>query len=146
MKTINIIFSTSGVPGRVHENVVREVEEHIAQKRSRIAVVITGVPLAGKKIVCQRAAGNAGLIPYLHLSDLSAGFVQLAQTIATWFQYVDDEEVRKLAADVSFHVRMNHWSRAHDLCVELVDLSLEKGLRSCFLIDRIQFLDELTLL
>jgi len=70
---------------------------------------------------------------------------QLARTIATWFQYVDNEDVRKLAKDVLYHIGKNHWSRSHDLCIELVDLSLEKGLRSCFLIDRIQFLDEFSL-
>jgi len=113
--------------------------------QSRLAIVVTGVSLAGKKIVCQRAAGNAGFTPYKHLADPSAGFVQLARTIATWFQYVENEEVRTLAGDVLHHMNNNHWSRAHDLCIDLVDLSVQVGLRSCFLIDRIQFLDEFSL-
>ena len=124
---------------------VEEIETHINKNQSRLAVVVTGVSLAGKKIVCQRAAGNAGFVPYKHLADASSGFVQLAHTIATWFSFVDHEGVRKLAGDVLYHMRKNHWSRAHDLCIDLVDLSLEMGLRSCFLIDRIQFLDEFSL-
>jgi len=64
--------------GRVHDDVVREIETLISRSRSRLAVMVTGVSLAGKKIVCQRAAGNAGFVPYLHLADASAGFVQVS--------------------------------------------------------------------
>lgn len=133
------------VSGRVHNDVVKEIETHLHQDRSSLAVVITGVSLAGKKIVCQRAAGTANFVPYKHLCDASFGFVQLARTIATWFTYVEIEEVRKLAIDVLFHISKNHWSKAHDLCIDLVGLSIDKGLRSCFLIDRIQVLDEFSL-
>lgn len=124
---------------------VNEIAQHISQDRSRVAVVVTGIPLAGKKIVCQRAAGVADLVPYLHLSDASAGFLQLANTIATWFQYVDNEVVRCHAASVLDHMQKQHWSRAHDDCIDLVDLALAKGLRACFLVDRVQFLDEFSL-
>lgn len=106
---------------------------------------MTGIPLAGKKIVCQRAAGDADLVPYLHLSDESAGFLQLAKTIATWFQYVDDETVRLRADKVLELLIKQHWSRSHDECIALVDLALEKGLRACFVVDRIQFLDEFSM-
>ena len=95
--------------------------------------------------MCQRAAGNANLVPYLHLSDESAGFLQLANTIATWFQYVDDEAVRRGANNVLELLTKQHWSRSHDECIALVDLALERGLRACFVIDRIQFLDEFSL-
>jgi hypothetical protein len=103
------------------------------------------MPLSGKKNIAQRAAGRADLVPYLHLSDESAGFLQLAQTIATWFQYVDDEEVRNSANGVIDLLIKQHWNRSHDKCIELVDLAIAKGLRSCFLIDRIQFLDAFSL-
>ena len=131
--------------GRVHDDIMHEIANHISQDSGRVAVVVTGVPLAGKKIVCQRAAGCADLVPYLHLSDASAGFLQLAKTIATWFQYVDDEVVRTHANTVLYHVEKQHWSRAHDDCIDLVDLALAKGLRACFLVDRVQFLDEFSL-
>jgi hypothetical protein len=84
----------------VHDDVVSEIAKHIGHDSSRVAVVVTGVPMAGKKIVCQRAAGCANLVPYLHLSGASAGFLQLAFTIATWFQYVDNEAVRCRAGEV----------------------------------------------
>jgi hypothetical protein len=85
------------------------------------------------------------LVPYLHLSDESAGFLQLAKTIATWFQYVDDEAVRQCANNVLELLMKQHWSRSHDECIALVDLALERGLRACFVIDRIQFLDEFSM-
>lgn len=95
--------------------------------------------------MCQRAAGKADLVPYLHLSDESAGFLQLAKTIATWFQYVDDEAVRSSADNVLELLTKQHWSRSHDECIALVDLALKRGLRACFVIDRIQFLDEFSM-
>ena len=95
--------------------------------------------------MCQRAAGDANLVPYLHLSDESAGFLQLAKTIATWFQYVDDEAVRLRADNVLELLTKQHWSRSHDECIALVDVALEKGLRACFVVDRIQFLDEFSM-
>ena len=85
------------------------------------------------------------MVPYLHLSDESAGFLQLAKTIATWFQHVDDEAVRRGADNVLELLRKQHWSRSHDECIALVDLALERGLRACFVIDRIQFLDEFSM-
>jgi hypothetical protein len=95
--------------------------------------------------VCQRAAGKADLVPYLHLSDESAGFLQLAKTIATWFHYVVDDAVRRCADNVLELLAKQHWSRSHDECIALVDLALERGLRACFVIDRIQFLDEFSM-
>jgi hypothetical protein len=132
-------------PGRVHDDVVRSIAERVSQTQSRVAIVVTGLPLAGKKIVCQRAAGLADLVPYMHLSDATAGFLQLANTIATWFSYVEDEEVRHLANVVLEHLKKDRLSRAHDDCIDLVDLALTRGLRACFLVDRVQFLDEFSL-
>ena len=125
---------------------MKEIEGHISgEGSSRCAVMVTGIPLAGKKIICQRAAGYANLVPYLHVSDECAGFVQLARTIATWFQYVDNDDVRYLADSIFEHLTQKRWSRAHDECVNLVNLALEAGLRACFLIDRVQFLDDFSL-
>lgn len=129
----------------MHDDVVIEITEHIRLSKNRIAVIVTGEPLAGKKIVCQRAAGFANLVPYLHLSDATAGFLQLARTIATWFRYVDNDAIRNLADDVLQHLRKDHFSRAHDSCIDLVELSLSNGFRACFLVDRVQFLDEFSL-
>jgi hypothetical protein len=133
------------VVGRIHDDVVNEIATHIVRGNTRVAIVVTGIPLSGKKIICQRAAGCADLVPYLHLSDESAGFLQLAKTICTWFQYVDDNAVRRSAKSISELLTKQHWSRSHDECIDLVDLALAKGLRACFLIDRIQFLDDFSL-
>lgn len=133
------------VPGRCHDGIVEEITKHITKGRRRCAVLVNGISLAGKKIVCQRAAGFADLVPYLHVSDDSAGFLQLARTIATWFSYIENDDVRYLADSVMRHLEHGRWSRAHDECIELVNTSLEEGLRSCFLVDRVQFLDDFSI-
>jgi hypothetical protein len=101
--------------------------------------------MAGKKIICQRAAGLAGLVPYLHVSDDCAGFLQLARSIATWFQYVKSKEVCQKADLVIELLEHRKWSRAHDECVSLVNLAVSAGLCACFLIDRVQFLDDFSI-
>jgi len=53
--------------------------------------------------------------------------------------------VRHLASEVLHHMDERRWSRAHDECVHLVNLVLEGGSAACFLVDRIQFLDEFSL-
>jgi hypothetical protein len=126
----------------VHDDLVDVITNHICIDRPRVAVIVTGVSLSGKKIICQRAAGCANLVPYLHLSDASAGFLQLAKTIATWFRYVDDDAVNQLAESVLELIEKQHWSRSHDECIDLVDAALSKGFHGCFLVDRIQFLDD----
>ena len=128
----------------LHEFHVEDIHRFI-ESRKRGAVVVTGAPLVGKKIVCQRAAGMSGLVPYLHLCDSSDGFASLARTIATWFQYVDDDVVRELAKQVIDDVDHKRWTCAHGQCVKLVDLVLEKGFQACFVVDRIQFLDDFSL-
>ena len=62
--------------------------------------------------------------------------------MAVWFSCFDVDDVQYLADSVMDHLKKNHWSRAHDECIRLVDVAMEKGLRACFLVDRIQFLDE----
>lgn len=108
-------------------------------------LAVTGMPLSGKKIVCQRAAGYSNFAPFLHLSDEHGGLLQLARTIAKWFSYSDFDDIRYLAGSVLEHLGMNHWTRAHDECLQLLDLSVEYGLNACFLVDRVQFLDEFSI-
>lgn len=114
-------------------------------KTKRCAVVVTGAPQTGKKVVCQRAAGYANLVPYLHVSDESIGFLQFARTVATWFRFMEIEEVRDCADTVLSLLEMKRWSRAHDECVELVNLAVRNELQACFLIDRIHLLDDFSL-
>jgi hypothetical protein len=133
------------VHGRVHDSIVHELYLHINATPSRCAALVTGIPLSGKKIICQRAAGYADLVPYLHVSDLSAGFLQLANTVATWFLYTSDKEVQSCSLRVLEHLKENRWSRAHDECIELVNVALVHGLNACFIVDRVQFLDDFSL-
>jgi hypothetical protein len=114
----------------------------------RCAVLVTGPSMVGKKVVCQRAAGYADLVPFLHVSDVSSGLVQLARTIAVWYNHVvnkADDELKRCVQLVLKHLNAQRWSRAHDECIRLVGLALERGLQACFLVDRVQFLDEFSL-
>jgi class 3 adenylate cyclase len=133
------------IHGGVHNAKVQEIQNHVGGYKDRCAVVVTGIPLAGKKIACQRAAGFSDLVPYRHICDESAGFLQLARTIATWFQYTDDMDVVNKARSVIEDMDKSCWSCAHDQCIDLVDLAIDKGFRACFVVDRIQFLDKFSL-
>jgi hypothetical protein len=133
------------VHGEMHNEAVAEIQEHITRSKSRCAVVVTGPVLAGKKIVCQRAAGFADMVPFLHVCSECAEPLDLARTMVTWFKYVDNDEVRNLAGDIMKHMREKRWSRAHDECIRLVNLVIDEGLTACFVVDRIQFLDEFSL-
>lgn len=73
------------------------------------------------------------------------GFLQLAKTIATWFQYIDSEEIRACTDNVFCHLEKKRWSRAHDDCVNLINLAISMELQACFLIDRIQLLDDFSM-
>jgi class 3 adenylate cyclase len=133
------------VHGEMHNGSVAEIHEYITGNRSRCAVVVTGPALAGKKIVCQRAAGFADMVPFLHVCSETAGQLQLARTMITWFKYVDNDDVRELASGVMKHMSERRWSRAHDECIRLVNLMIKEGLTACFVVDRIQFLDEFSI-
>lgn len=85
------------------------------------------------------------MTPFLHVSSVSAGHLQLARTIATWFSYTDDLDIKACASDVLEHLDAMRWSRAHDTCVEMLNLSVTLGLKACFVVDRIQFLDDFSL-
>lgn len=113
----------------------------LLSKGTKRTIVITGPPQSGKKFAAQSAAGYADLTPFLHVSSESAGQLQLARTIALWFKYVDDHDIQLGASDVLEHLDARRWSRAHDSCVELLNLAASVGLKCCFLVDRVQFLD-----
>ena len=132
------------VHGSVHNNQVQEIQNHI-DNRERSAVIVTGIPLAGMIIACQRAAGYSDFVPYLHLCEISAGFLQLARTIAMWFQYVNDAEIKNLAKSVLTDMSSGCWSCAHDQCVVLVNDAINKGYHACFVVDRIHRLDKFSL-
>ena len=131
-----------GLP--VHLAAVQQIQHFIGNKH-RSGVLVTGIPMAGMRMVCQRVAGFSDMVPYLHLCEESAGFLQLARTIATWFQYCENDAVRELSEAVMEDLRSNRWSCAHDQCVRLVQKALEKGFRACFLVDRIRNLDRFSL-
>lgn len=132
------------VHGRAHNDTVKAILKQI-EAGPRTAVVVAGSPLSGKKIVCQRAAGDSNLVPYLHVSDQSGGFLQVAVTIASWWKYAANEDVKYLAESVLRHIEKKRLSRAHDECIDLVNVALEEGLNACFLIDRVQFLDDFSI-
>jgi hypothetical protein len=101
--------------------------------------------MSGKKVVCQRAAGLADFVPYLHVCDASYGILQLARTVSTWYSFADSREVVAAAKEVHDLLEKRRWCRAHDSCVRLIDLAVAKGQRACFLVDRIQFLDDFSM-
>ena len=76
------------------------------------------------------------MTPFLHVSSEPAGYLQLAKTVATWYASVDDDDLRALASDVLEHLHARRWSRAHDACVDLMNLAVLLGLKACFVIDR----------
>lgn len=129
------------VHARVHDDKMEEMVQFVSDL-SRSACVVTGIPLSGKKILCQRVAGAAGFVPFLHVADPTNGLLQLSRTIAVWFRYSNVDEVSSLAKSVLKNMDRQHWSWAHDECIRLVNLALENGLRGCFIIDQVQFLDE----
>lgn len=129
--------------GSVHDAEVRNMQEKLTiGHRSKRTIVITGPPQSGKKIAAQRAAGYADLTPFLHVSSESAGHLQLTRTIATWYQYIDDHDIRSGAMEILEHIDARRWSRAHDSCIELLNFAVTLGIRACFVVDRVQFLDE----
>jgi len=62
-----------------------------------------------------------------------------------WYTYAENDEIRSKASSVLDHMNKSRWSRAHDECVELVLAAVDAGLRACFVIDRIQFLDSFSM-
>ena len=137
---LHILESTNA---SVHDAEVRSIQEKLTMGyRSKRTIIITGPPQSGKKIAAQRAAGYADLTPFLHVSSESAGHLQLARTIATWYQYVDDADIRSGALEILEHLDARRWSRAHDSCIEVINFAVTLGLKVCFVIDRVQFLDE----
>lgn len=131
--------------GSVHDDSVRRIQQCINDDRSRCAILVTGAPLAGKKIVCQRAAGFADMMPYMHVGEETAGVLQLGRTIATWLSYFCDDEVRKYAENSISELDMLRYNRSHDMFLDLIDLAVSKGCRACFIVDRVQFLDKFSL-
>lgn len=145
-RTLSSVFGILDTSyGRVHKEIVKQIEQHLRDESTRCAVIISGIPLAGKKTVCQLAAGQAGFVPYLHVSSKCAGFLQVALTVALWFQYSESETVKDMAASVLENLRKQNWSRSHDDCILLVDEAISNGMRACFVVDGVHFLDEFSL-
>jgi len=132
------------VHGNVHDDVVEEIRKVIVS-RERSAILVTGMAFTGKKIVCQRAAGYADLVPFLHVSDETKGLLQLAKTVSLWFNYSLDDDIRYLSSNVTNDLERSQWSSAHEQCIRLVNKALSKGYKMCFVVDRVQFLDDFSL-
>lgn len=144
-KIYSVFRVLENTPGIATNKAVNQVRKCINTGRTRCAVILTGAPFAGKKTICQKAAALSDLVPFVHVCNETAGLAQLARTIATWYSYVKKKEIRKMAANVLEHLDQSRWSKAHDECVDLVTNAVDGGLRACFLVDRIQFLDSFSL-
>jgi hypothetical protein len=79
----------------IHQRQVSILESFLSSNESRGAAIVTGPSLVGKKVVCQRAAGLAELVPILHVGDATAGLFQLGRTLADW---LPDTTSTKVAA------------------------------------------------
>ena len=144
-KIYSVFRVLENTPGHATNKAVNQVRKSINTGRTRCAVILTGAPFAGKKTVCQKAAALSDLVPFVHVCNETAGLAQLASTIATWYSYVKRKEIRKKAQIVLEHMDKGRYSKAHDECVELVSEAVDAGLRACFVVDRIQFLDNFSL-
>ena len=129
----------------IHNDIVDQIYGILSGSKCRGVVVITGPPLAGKKSICQRAAGRAGLVPIRHICSSGGGHFQLARTIVTWYRHCRDPEIREVAAVVENHLNNQHWSRAHEECVRLFNVVMVAGYHGCFIVDRCQFLDDFSI-
>ena len=144
-KIYSVFRVLENTPGHASNKAVNQVRKSINTGRTRCAVILTGAPFAGKKTVCQKAAALSDLVPFVHVCNETAGLAQLATTIATWYSYVKKKDIRKKAQNVLEHMDKGRFSKAHDECVELVSKAVEEGLRACFVVDRIQFLDSFSM-
>jgi class 3 adenylate cyclase len=129
----------------IHNNVTNQVFEILSGSKPRGVVIVSGPPLAGKKTLCQRAAGRASLVPILHICDSGGGHLQLARTIVMWYQHCKDPEIREVSGIVEEHMKNHRWSRAHEECVRLFNIVMVAGYHGCFIVDRCQFLDDFSL-
>lgn len=85
------------------------------------------------------------MVPFLHVSDSSYGLLQLARTVANWFKYNENAKVQEKAKSVLEFMNKGLFSRAHDECLELVDEAMEARLVACFVVDRVEFLDDFSI-
>lgn len=126
----------------IHQQQVKTLQEFLSSSESRGAAIVTGPGLVGKKVVCQRAAGLARIVPILHSSDATAELFQIGRTLADWFLHYCDERCCSVAREVKNHLENRRWSRAHDDCVKLINTVVEAGYRGCVVVDRIHDLDQ----
>jgi len=85
------------------------------------------------------------MTPFLHVSDSSYGLLQIVRTVARWFKYVENERVHDKAKIVLDLMNRNLFSRAHDECLCLVDDAMDTNLHACFIVDRVEFLDDFSI-
>lgn len=139
------VLENATIGGNVQTRAVNQVRKCLNTGRTRCAVILTGAPFTGKKSVCRTAAALSEFVPFTHVCNETAGLAQLARTIAIWYLYVKSKKIRKQAQKVLDHMDNARFSKAHDECVEMVFDAVDEGLRACFVVDRIQFLDSFSL-
>jgi hypothetical protein len=76
-----------------------------------------------------------------HQSVLGAPPVSLGRTLARWFSYHADEELRKSAQAALAAVEQRHVSKALHLCLQLVELTIAKGLSTAVVVHDAHLLD-----
>lgn len=126
----------------IHQRQVKILEEFMTSNESRGAAIITGPSLVGKKVVCQRAAGLARMVPILHVGDGTCGLFQIGRTLSDWFLHFFDKRCSTEARVVKNHIESQRWSQAHDECVKLINTVIASGYRGCIVVDRIHDLDQ----
>jgi hypothetical protein len=102
---------------------VQEIQNHIGGYKDRCAVVVTGTRSQERRL---RASARPALVicSYRHICDESAGS-PTGSTIATGFN--TPTTWTRTAGSVIEDMDKSCWSCAHDQCIDLVNLAIEKG-------------------
>ena len=107
--------------------------------------LVVGPANAGKKYLILSALHNTSFTPLLHRTMRECSKLDICRSIAEWFEYHPNEKLRSLATAIRQAQTSQHTSKAMQLTLELVQLSVDLGLHTALVVDRTQYLDDASL-
>ena len=143
---LSSITSATKFSRQVHVDQYDIIVKAVINSRSqRHVTLLHGCAGSGKGYLAVRSVFETAIVPFVHVATENHQPLDIVRTIANWFEYHADPDVRSKATAIKEALLKEHNIRSASLALELVTLTVAKKLQTALIVRQCQCLDQMSM-